>query len=317
MTNYALLFPGQGSQYIGMGKGLFTTQVGARLFEEAQDVLSLPLKRLMFEGPADELTATAIAQPAILLHSTAAYFYIRENINPSITCALGHSLGEFSALVAAEVISFADAIKTVHIRGQYMQEVVPKGRGAMAAVIGMDSFAIALALEEFKDETRDDYVSCANFNGPMQTVIAGTTLGIKKASEKLKSLGITRIIDLPVSAPFHCALMKPVQRKMTEVLLAIYFADPKFPIISNVSAKIETNGKKIRDLLLAQITSPVRFTDCVMHIKEQGLEGSGFLELGPRNALSGIVKKIDRSFLTLNVDTPEDIAALRNKEYRD
>lgn len=311
MTSVALLFPGQGSQYVGMGKSFFATSIGRELAEQAEDVLGLPLKSIMLEGPLDELTKTAIAQPAILLHSYMVFSTIKREFNPTITAALGHSLGEYSALVAAGVLSFGDAIKAVHLRGTYMQEAVPVGAGAMAAVLGMDPSEIVAAMSEFGDEKNPSYASCANFNGPLQTVIAGTKLGIKNASEKLKSLGAKRIIELPVSAPFHCALMKPVQRKMAEVLSEITFSDAQFPIVSNVSAKTETNGERIKALLLEQISSPVRFTDCVMQIKERGLLSQGFLELGPKNTLSGIVKKIDQDCQTMNVDTVEDLEQLR------
>lgn len=306
MKNYALLFPGQGSQYVGMGESFLTTAY-KKMFEEADDALGFSLTKLMFKGPLDELTATAIAQPAILLHSIAAFSLFVERRSPTITCALGHSLGEYSALVAARVLSLTDALRAVHTRGTLMQEAVPKGEGAMAAVLGMDAATITNALVEFADEKNADYVSCANFNGPGQTVIAGTVAGIKKASEKLKSLGARRIIELPVSAPFHCALMKPVQEKMATVLSAISFSDAHFPVISNVSAQPETNGERIKSLLIEQIASPVRFTDCTRTITTQQLRGHGYVELGPKNTLCGIVKKIDEECLTSNVDTADDV----------
>lgn len=308
MTSYALLFPGQGSQYVGMGQGFLAIKKSAQLIDEAEQILSLPLKRLMFEGPAEELTATAVAQPAILLHSLLAFYYWQEHSDQSITCALGHSLGEYSALVAAQVITFADAIKAVHTRGRLMQEAVPKGQGAMAAIIGMDPDIILEALRDFSDEHSDFYASCANFNGPLQTVIAGTKAGVLKASEKLKTLGAKKIIELPVSAPFHCALMKPVQTKMAEVLSKIEFNDAAFPIISNVTGQQETCGQEIRQLLIKQIVSPVMFTDCVTYIGQHSLNGDGFLELGPKNTLSSIVKKINKDCQTFNIDMPQDIA---------
>lgn len=312
MKSYALLFPGQGSQYVGMGESFFSTS-HARLFEEADDALGFSLKHLMFNGPLDELTATAIAQPAILLHSIVAFTSLREQFNPTISCALGHSLGEYSALVAAEVLSLTDALKAVHMRGKLMQEAVPRGHGAMAAVLGMDAKNIVDALEEFSDENNPEFASCANFNGPMQTVIAGTAQGIKKASEKLKSIGARRIVELPVSAPFHCALMKPVQKKMSMILSSIPFNTARFPIISNVSAQPETDGDRFRALLLEQIASPVRFTDCIATINQQSLRGDGYLEVGPKNALSGIVKKIEEDCSTLNVDTAHDVAGFLNE----
>jgi [acyl-carrier-protein] S-malonyltransferase len=312
MTSYALLFPGQGSQYVGMGKSFLLSRKGALLFEEAEEVLSLPLKKLMFEGPSPQLTATAIAQPAILLHSILAFRELQDRLDFTITCALGHSLGEYSALVAAEVMTLREALHVVNIRGQLMQEAVLPGLGTMAAIIGMDVENILEALAEFADEKSEHYVSCANFNGPMQTVIAGTRAGVLKASEKLKSLGARRIIPLDVSAPFHCALMESVQIKMAQVFLPIQFMDAKFPVISNVNAQPQTNGERIRQLLLKQIVSPVRFTDCLLSIRRHGWSPDAFLELGPKAALSGIVTKIDKELLVLNVDAIEDIEQLKN-----
>ena len=191
-----------------------------------------------------------------------------------------------------------------------MQQTVPEGKGAMAAVIGMDALAIIDALSEFACESENDYAACANFNGPLQTVIAGTASGVIKASEKLKSLGAKRVISLPVSAPFHCALMKPVIEKMSEVLTQITFNNARFPIISNVHAKQETRGDEIRKFLLKQIAMPVRFTECVLYVKEHGFCKQGFLELGPRNTLSGIVRKIAPESLAQNVDVLQDVAKL-------
>jgi [acyl-carrier-protein] S-malonyltransferase len=309
MKSFALLFPGQGAQYVGMGQSfLLESAESAKLFDDACDILSLPLRQLMFEGPIEKLTATAIAQPAILLHSVLAFNALTKTASATFTCALGHSLGEYSALVAAGVMSFADALRAVHIRGTLMQEAVPIGLGGMAAVIGMDPVAIVNALLEFADEKSASYAICANFNGPLQTVIAGTKKGVLAASQKLKALGARRIVDLPVSAPFHCALMRPAQQKMADVLSSIKFADARFPIISNVSAQAETKGSRIRELLLLQIASPVRFTDCVSDVIKRGLKGDAYLELGPKNTLSCIVKKIDDECTTFNVDALADLA---------
>lgn len=304
MSRYALLFPGQGSQYVGMGKGLFSIKSIAPLFIEAEDILGLPLRRLMFEGPIDKLTATPIAQPAILLHSVAALQFLRNEHDITVSCALGHSIGEYSALVASSVFSFADAIKAVHQRGQFMQEA---GKGSMVAVLGLPASSIVEALNEFANVDDESYVSCANFNGPMQTVIAGTTLGIAKASAKLKAIGAKRIIELAVSAPFHCALMKSAQMKMAEVLNAMTFADAAFPIISNVSAKEEREGNKLRELLIEQITSPVKFTDCLLYINSHNLQGEKYIELGPKDVLSGIVKRLEKDTSVSNIDDPSGI----------
>lgn len=305
-----LLFPGQGSQYIGMGASFFSTALGAQLVDEAETALGFSLTNIMLSGSEEELKRTAIAQPAILLHSIVAYSVLRERHDVIIGCGIGHSLGEYSAYVAAGVLKFADAIKAVHVRGRLMQEAVPEGQGAMAAVLGMDAQKICDLMNELSDENADDYAAVANFNGPLQTVIAGTKEGIRKASEKLKSAGAKRIIELPVSAPFHCALMKPVQQRMKAVLDGIQFSDAQFPVISNVSSEPEIKASRIKSLLIEQIAHPVRFTECVNRVKEQALGSGAFIEIGPKNTLSGIVKKIDSESLIYNVDLIEDLDRL-------
>lgn len=310
VKKYTLLFPGQGSQYAGMGKSLFEVDDIKDYFLQADDILSFPLSKIMLEGNEHELKKTAIAQPAILLHSIAAFKYIQSRVDIKINCALGHSLGEYSALVASLVMDFASAIKAVHLRGKLMQEAVPEGMGAMAAVIGMKAEQVIEAMKEFINEDSETYASCANFNGPLQTVIAGSRLGVMKAQEKLKSLGAKRVIELPVSAPFHCALMKPVQQKMQLVLDDIHFSNASFPIISNISAQKETDGTVIKSLMLQQIANPVRFTHCVSYIEDNNLYEDGYLELGPKNSLCGIIKKINRDSITANVDDVADISKI-------
>lgn len=275
--------------------------------KQAESLLNLPLRRIMLEGPQSELTNTAIAQPAILLHSYAALRTFQESFPFTISSVLGHSLGEYSALVAAGVVDFADAMLAVHTRGRLMQEAVPEGRGAMAAVLGLDAAIIAESLAEFSDPSADCYVSCANFNGPSQTVIAGTKKGLEKALVVLKEKGAKKIIMLEVSAPFHCALMKPVQEQMAHVLDAIHFKDATMPILSNVSAEPETNGARIKHLLLMQIANPVRFSECVANLINHKLRGAGYIELGPKNALSGIVRKIDPASVVMNIDNLDDV----------
>lgn len=307
MKSYALLFPGQGSQYVGMGQSFLKSQAYATILAEAEDSLSLPLKSLMFEGPIDKLTETAIAQPAILLHSIICYYHLIENHQLQISSAVGHSLGEYSALVAAGVLSLKDGLKAVHTRGLFMQEAVPKGHGKMAAVLGMDANTIVSALKEFAGS---DYAAVANFNGPEQTVIAGTVTGVLKASDKLKSMGAKRVIELSVSAPFHCALMAPVAEKFSEVLSNITFNDAKFPIVTNVGAVAETKAEVLRNLLLLQIANPVRFTDCINFIKNH-VSYDGYIELGPKTVLCGLVKKIDSKPLN-NLDDLEDLQKFTN-----
>lgn len=310
MTSYSLLFPGQGSQYIGMGKSLFESKLGKGLMAEAEGLLKLSLGYLMLEGAQADLTNTAIAQPAILLHSYAALKTLEERQSFNISSVLGHSLGEYTALVCAGVIDFADALRAVHVRGKLMQEAVPQGQGAMAAVLGLDAEIIAECLSAFSDPSAANYVACANFNGPAQTVIAGTKSGLEEAGRVLKEKGAKRIINLEVSAPFHCALMKPVQEKMAYVLDAITFNDAKIPVISNVSAQPERNGAHIKELLLKQIANPVRFSECVSNLIGARLNGAAFIELGPKNALSGIVRKIDTNAVVMNIDSAEDLVKI-------
>lgn len=301
--SFTLLFPGQGSQYIGMGASVFSTEIGARLLQEAEESLSLGLKKLMLVGSDEELTSTAIAQPAILLHSVACFRLLQDRYNIEINCALGHSLGEYSALVAAGVLQFCDAIKAVHVRGRLMQDAVPKGQGTMAAVLGIDALKICQILKE-SGQNQADYVAAANFNGPSQTVIAGTKSGVAKASLKLKSAGAKRIIELPVSAPFHCALMKPVEQRMAVVLDAISFNNPNFPIVSNVSAQAETRADRIKALLIEQITKPVRFTECIETVLSLGAKN--LVEIGPKNTLAGLVRKMS-DIRVQNIDTLENL----------
>ncbi len=301
--SFTLLFPGQGSQYVGMGASIFSTAIGARLLEEAEDSLSFGLKKIMLVGSEEELTNTAVAQPAILLHSVICFELLKDRYDGKVDYALGHSLGEYSALVAAGVLPFADAIKAVHVRGRLMQEAVPKGQGAMAAVLGLDAHKICAIIND-SSHHQADYVAAANFNGPMQTVIAGTKSGVAKVSLKLKSAGAKRIIELPVSAPFHCALMKPVEQRMALILDAIAFKNANFPIISNVSAQPETKADRIKSLLIEQITSPVRFTECIEKILHLGAKN--LVELGPKNTLGGLVKKMS-DLRVQSIDTLENL----------
>lgn len=305
-----LLFPGQGSQYVGMAQNLMNSKIGQALVKEAEDALSLPLKKIMVEGPQEELTNTAIAQPAIVLHSVLALRNLEEKTKVAPTLVIGHSLGEYSALVSAEVLPFYDCIKVVHVRGRLMQEAVPKGQGAMAAVLGMDAEKISEALNEFSNDSSPTYAAAANFNGPLQTVIAGTKAGVLKASEKLKELGAKRIIELDVSAPFHSALMKPVKQRMKAVLDGIKFSEAKFPLISNVNAQAVKNPAEIKALLLEQITSPVNFTGCIKTAMNLVSGERKYLELGPKNTLGGIAKKIDSEGVFANFDSLDDLSKL-------
>lgn len=309
MDRFALLFPGQGSQYVGMGESFFSDDQGRKITEAAERALGFSLSRIMREGPIEALTATQVAQPAILLHSWLVFS--KQNITAS--AVLGHSLGEYSALVACGVMDFIDAIKAVHIRGTLMQAAVPPGQGAMAAVIGLDAAVIKRVLEPLNNEQSHDYVACANFNGPAQTVIAGTKSGIDKAVELLKQADAKRVLLLEVSAPFHCALMKPVQHEMAKVLDKIPFNKPRIPFISNVSAQVESDPERIKSLLIDQIVSPIRFTECVAEILRV-LPSPKFIELGPKTVLSGIVRKIDRTLEVQSIDSLGSSTQLEHHE---
>lgn len=312
MTTLALLFPGQGAQAVGMGKDLIASSAAAkRVFEEADDALGEKLSQVILEGPADALKRTATTQPAIVTMSVAAYRALEERgaferIKP--VCAAGHSLGEYSALVAAGALSLTDAVVAVRARGTFMQEAVPEGQGAMAAVLGLDAVSIQEVVTS--TSTPDAYVACANFNGPEQTVIAGTTKGVENATAALKAKGAKRVLPLPVSAPFHCALMKPVQPRLHEVLAKLTIAAPRFPIVTNVEAKENSDAARVLPLLVEQVTAPVRFTEIAAHMVERGVDV--YVEVGPGKALVGMVKRVPglkEGAKLLNVEDPKSLDA--------
>lgn len=298
MENICFLFPGQGSQYVGMAQGFYDKYKD--IFKESDEILGLPLTKIMFEGPIEELTKTNNAQPAILLHSYLALKHFSLEIGYKPSFALGHSLGEYSALVAAKVLDFKTALFLVHERGKLMANASTK-ESAMAAVLGMDAKKIETILAPFSDEQNDFYVSIANYNGDAQTVISGTKLGVLKAKEELIKNGAKKIIELTVSAPFHCALMKPVALEMGDLLKTINFADAAFPIISNISTKPEQNGQRLKSLMIEQIANPVRFTGCMNTLKEL-CPDIAFVELGPKTVLSSLVKKVFTEAQIKNID---------------
>jgi [acyl-carrier-protein] S-malonyltransferase len=312
VPSVALLFPGQGAQAPGMGKELIASSPAARrTFEEADDALGFALSKVILDGPADELKRTPVTQPAIVTVAVAAYRALHERGALSSTppqFAAGHSLGEYAALVAADALDFAAAVKAVRARGTFMQEAVPEGQGAMAAVLGLDADTIRAVVDE--TSTDDAYVACANFNGPEQTVIAGTADGVANAIAALKGRGARRILPLPVSAPFHCQLMAPVKPRLDDVLGAVGFRTPRFPIVSNVEAAPCEDAARIRSLLVEQVTAPVRFTEIAAFFVQAGV--TTFVELGPGRTLVGIVKRLpglpDGARL-LNVDDDRSLAA--------
>lgn len=303
MNKLAFVFPGQGAQAVGMGKDLFDKYDAAKkIFAEADEALGYSIKDMCFEGPADDLKLTANTQPAILTVSVVVNEILKEHgIQPDV--AGGHSLGEYSALVAAGVLSFRDAVVLVHKRGQYMQEAVPVGEGGMAAIIGLDDETIAAACEKAAKEAGD--VQPVNFNCPGQTVIAGTTKGVEKAVEELKAAGAKKAVVLPVSAPFHSTLMKPAAEKLASELDKVEIRDAAFPVVSNYTGKLETSAEEIKQNLVAQADHPVRWIACVNTMKEFGADT--FVEAGPGRTLCGFNRRIDRSLKSLNVENLESL----------
>ena len=306
----AMMFPGQGSQAPGMGKDLADKFAIAReVFTEADDALGFAISRLCFEGPADELQLTENTQPAILTTSVAAFRAAREAGLPAPDFVAGHSLGEYSALVAAGVLSLYDAVKTVRARGEYMQQAVPLGSGAMAAVIGGELRAIEAACVQARGE---QVCSVANSNSPSQVVIAGNTDAVDRAIELLKGVA-KRVIKLNVSAPFHCSLMKPAQEKLAAHLERLTFNAPQMPVVTNVDAKITTAPDELRDALLRQVSAPVRWSESMQLLlgENGGANAPTFIEIGPGKVLSGLMRQTNRDVRCLNVEDAASLEATR------
>jgi [acyl-carrier-protein] S-malonyltransferase len=299
----AFLFPGQGSQAVGMGRAFYETSAGAKaVFEEANDALGLHLTRVIFEGPEADLALTANTQPAVLTMSVAAAAACAEHgLQPAL--AAGHSLGEYSALVVAGALAFADAVRIVRRRGEHMQEAVPVRTGAMAAMMGLDLAAVeALCAEAAQGEV----VQVANVNSAAQIVVAGHRRAVERAVALAGSRGgRVKSVMLPVSAPFHCALMEPAAERLARDLAGVAVAEPKLPVVRNVDGGVTRTAAEVKPFLLQQVACPVRWTDCVTRLASEG--ATAFVEVGPGRVLSGLTKRIVDGAVALVVDDPASL----------
>ena len=304
MVKIAFVFPGQGSQFVGMGKDFYDHVPSARkLLDEANEVLGCDLTSICFNGPEETLKLTENTQPALLVHSTMALKILRENGIDSVLAA-GHSLGEFSALVSAGALQFKDAVRLVRLRGQFMQEAVPVGVGSMAAIIGLEIDT----LQQLCDQISEDscIVQPANLNSPVQIVIAGHKEAVEQVSEKALKAGAKKAVLLPVSAPFHSALMKPAEIKLQKELEQTEFYDLSYPVITNIEAKPITKGSEARSALVKQVCSPVRWSETMQVLVDQGIET--VIELGAGKVLSGLIKRFNRGIKCYQVGDRESLS---------
>ena len=302
----AFVFPGQGAQHAGMGKELAENfSVARHIFEEANDTLGFDLKKMCFEGPNEDLKLTANTQPAILTMSIAALRVLEQETDLKADFVAGHSLGEYSALVASGAMAFKDAVHTVRQRGTFMQQAVPVGSGAMAAVLGIEKDLLqSLCVQAQQGEI----VSAANFNSPSQVVIAGHTAAVDRVIALAKENGVRKAMILPVSAPFHCALMVPAGEQLNAVLDAITLSNIDIPVVTNVDAAVNSDSSRIKELLISQVSAPVRWDESVRYMLDNGVER--FIEIGPGKVLSGLIRRIERKIPVSNVENIASLQAL-------